>query len=54
MSAFSLYAGLKEGTIDKIYYIHIRGRKFMNNPYPLIPTPYCELEDIVSIGGVHQ
>ena len=54
MSAFSLYAGLKDGTIDKIYYIHIRGRKFMNLPYPLIPTPYCNLEDIVSIGGVHQ
>ena len=54
MSAFSLYAGLKEGSIDKIYYIHIRGRKFMNRPYPLIPVSYCELEDIVSIGGVHE
>ncbi|MFO8052126.1 MAG: hypothetical protein R6V01_10595 [Thermoplasmatota archaeon] len=52
MSAFSLYAGLKDGTIERIYYIHIRGRKFMNQPYPLIPLPYCDLEDIVSIGGV--
>jgi CRISPR associated protein Csm6 len=54
MSAFSLYAGLKGGTIDKIYYIHIRGRKYMNLPYPMIPTPYCNLEDIVSIGGVYE
>ena len=54
MSAFSLYAGLKDGTIDKIYYIHIRGKKYMNHPYPMIPVPYCDLEDIVSIGGVHE
>ena len=54
MSAFSLYAGLKEGSIDKIYYIHIRGKKFMNHPYPMIPAPYCDLEDIVSIGGMRQ
>jgi hypothetical protein len=54
MSAFSLYAALKEGSIDKIYYIHIRGKKFMNQPYPMIPVPYCDLEDIVSIGGVKE
>lgn len=54
MSAFSLYAGLKDGSIDRIYYIHIRGKKFMNQPYPMIPAPYCDLEDIVSIGGMSE
>ncbi|MBN1540465.1 MAG: hypothetical protein JW939_10000 [Candidatus Thermoplasmatota archaeon] len=54
MSAFSLYAGLKGGGIDRIYYIHIRGRKYMNIPYPLIPAPYCDIEDLVSIGGMDQ
>ncbi len=54
MSAFSLYAGLKGGSIDRIYYIHIHGKKFMNIPYPMIPTSYCDLEDIVSIGGMHE
>ncbi|RLF66029.1 MAG: hypothetical protein DRN57_07940 [Thermoplasmata archaeon] len=52
MSAFSLYAGLKGGSIDRIYYMHIMGRKYMNVPYPLIPCNYCRLEDLVSIGGV--
>ena len=54
MSAFSMHAGLKNGSIDRIYYIHIRGRKFMNQPYPMIPVPYCDLEDIVSIGGMQE
>jgi hypothetical protein len=52
MSAFSLHAGLNNGKIDRIYYIHIRGKKFINQPYPMIPVPYCDLEDIVSIGGM--
>lgn len=54
MSAFSMYAGMKDGSIEKIYYIHIRGKKFMNQPYPMIPLPYCDLEDIVSLGGMSE